>query len=212
MTADGVGSIRPGGRTARTRAAVAAAVQAELLEVGYGGTTIDRIAKRAGVAKTTVYRRWGNVGQLVVDMFAEAAGTQIPIADTGSFEGDLRELARSSIAALRNPANRAVFDIVVSAAVHDPAARESLTAFFAARIDNGAVIVQRAVDRGEVPADADAAEVIRLVGAPYFARLYITGEPIDPEDADRWAAMVALAARNGLLSRADKERRAYKEP
>src|SRR6185437_7922491 len=117
MTADGVGSIRPGGRTARTRAAVAAAVQAELLEVGYGGTTIDRIAKRAGVAKTTVYRRWGNVSQLVVDMFA----------DTGSIEGDLRELARSSVALLLNPVNRAIIDIVVSEAVHNPSARDTLT-------------------------------------------------------------------------------------
>src|SRR6185437_2231117 len=175
MTADGVGSIRPGGRTARTRAAVAAAVQAELLEVGYGGTTIDRIAKRAGVAKTTVYRRWGNVSQLVVDMFADAASTQIPVADTGSIEGDLRELARSSVALLLNPVNRAIIDIVVSEAVHNPSARDTLTTFFTSRIENAAVIVQRAVDRGEVPAGTDAAEVIRLVGAPYYARLYITG-------------------------------------
>ena len=199
MTADGVGSIRPGGRTARTRAAVAAAMQAELLEVGYAGTTIDRIAKRAGVAKTTVYRRWGNVSQLVVDMFADAASTQIPVADTGSIEGDLRELARSSVALLLNPVNRAVIDIVVSEAVHNSSARDTLTTFFAARLDNAAVIVQRAVERGEVPAGTDAAEVIRLVGAPYFARLYITGDPIGMQDADRAAAVVALAARSGLL-------------
>jgi AcrR family transcriptional regulator len=199
MTADGVGSIRPGGRTARTRAAVAAAVQAELLEVGYGGTTIDRIAKRAGVAKTTVYRRWGNVSQLVVDMFADAASTQIPVADTGSIEGDLRELARSSVALLLNPVNRAIIDIVVSEAVHNPSARDTLTTFFTSRIENAAVIVQRAVDRGEVPAGTDAAEVIRLVGAPYYARLYITGDPIGMADADRAAAVVALAAKEGLL-------------
>jgi AcrR family transcriptional regulator len=199
MTADGVGSIRPGGRTARTRAAVAAAVQAELLEVGYGGTTIDRIAKRAGVAKTTVYRRWGNVSQLVVDMFADAASTQIPVADTGSIEGDLRELARSSVALLLNPVNRAIIDIVVSEAVHNPSARDTLTTFFTSRIENAAGIVQRAVDRGEVPAGTDAAEVIRLVGAPYYARLYITGDPIGMADADRAAAVVALAAKEGLL-------------
>ena len=196
---DGVGSIRPGGRTARTAAAVAAAVQAELLEVGYGGTTIDRIAKRAGVAKTTVYRRWGSVSGLVVDMFAQAAGVQIPVADTGSLEGDLRELARSSVALLRNAANRAIIDIVVSEAVHDPSAREALTTFFADRIENAAVIVRRAVERGEVPAGTDAGEVIRLVGAPYYARLFVTGDPIGVEVADRGAAIVALAARHGLL-------------
>jgi tetracycline repressor-like protein len=88
---------------------------------------------------------------------------------------------------------------VVSEAVHDPSARDVLTTFFAGRIENAAVIVRRAVDRGEVPAGTDAAEVIRLVGAPYYARLYITGEPIGFADADRAAAVVALAARTGLL-------------
>jgi len=202
---DGAGSVRPGGRTARTREAVAAALQAELLEVGYAGTTIDRIAKRAGVAKTTVYRRWGSVGQLVVELFAQAAGAQIPVADTGTLEGDLRELARASVAVLRHPPSRAIFDIVVREAVHDPAARAALTTFFAGRIENAAGIVERAVARGEIPPDTDAAEVIRQLGAPYYARMYITGEPIGQTDADRAAAVVALAARAGLLtkSRAD---------
>jgi AcrR family transcriptional regulator len=157
-------------------------------------------AQRAGVAKTTVYRRWGSVGQLVVELFAEAASAQIPVADTGSLEGDLRELARASVAVLRHPPSRAIFDIVVREAVHDPAARAALATFFASRIKNAAGIVERAVARGEIPPDTDAAEVIRQLGAPYYARLYITGEPIDRADADRAAAVVALAAREGLFS------------
>jgi AcrR family transcriptional regulator len=178
---------------------VAAALQEELLEVGYGGTTIDRIAKRAGVAKTTVYRRWGSVGQLVVELFAEAAGGRIPIADTGSLEGDLRALARSAVAVLLHPQSRAIFDVVVREAVHNPAARAALTDFFAGRVANAAPIVSRAVARGEIPPDTDAAEVIRQLGAPYYARLYITGDPIGVPDADRAAAVVALAAKAGLL-------------
>ncbi|MFF5297528.1 TetR/AcrR family transcriptional regulator [Paractinoplanes globisporus] len=178
---------------------MAAALQEELLEVGYGGTTIDRIAKRAGVAKTTVYRRWGSVGQLVVELFAEAAGGRIPIADTGSLEGDLRALARSAVAVLLHPQSRAIFDVVVREAVHDPAARAALTDFFAGRVANAAPIVERAVARGEIPAGTDAAEVIRQLGAPYYARMYITGDPIGEADADRAAAVVSLAARAGLL-------------
>jgi AcrR family transcriptional regulator len=194
-----VGTVRPGGRTARTRAAVTEALQAELLEVGYAGTTIERIAQRAGVAKTTVYRRWGSLTQLVVDVFAETAGTLIPPPDTGSLEGDLRELGRASIALLTMPRLRTVFDIVVREAIHDPATRAALTEFFAARIEIGTAIVRRAVERGEARPGTDAAEVIRLVGAPYYARAYITGEQLDPAIADRTAAMIALAAREGLL-------------
>ncbi|GAA2350592.1 TetR-like C-terminal domain-containing protein [Dactylosporangium salmoneum] len=195
------GSVRPGGRTARTKAAVTEALVAELLEVGYAGTTIERIAQRAGVAKTTVYRRWGSLAQLVVDAFADTAGAQVPLPDTGSLEGDLRELGRASIAMLRMPHLRAVFDVVVREAIHDPAARSALTEFFAARIANGAAIVERAVARGEAAEGTDPAEVIRMVGAPYYARAYITGEPLDPALADRTAAVIALAAREGLLLR-----------
>lgn len=200
LAVDGAGTARPGGRTARTREAVADALQQELLEVGYAGTSIDRIARRAGVAKTTVYRRWGSVGQLVLELFTEAAAEQIPVADTGTFEGDLRALARAAVAVLTDPRGRAVFDIVVREAVHDPAARAALTGFFAGRVANAAPIVERAVARGEIPARTDAAEVIRQLGAPYYARMYITGDPIGPADADRAAAVVALAAREGLLA------------
>ena len=51
------GSLRPGGRTARTRAAVMRAVVGELIDKGYAGTTVERVAARAGIAKTTIYRR-----------------------------------------------------------------------------------------------------------------------------------------------------------
>ncbi|WP_432980706.1 TetR/AcrR family transcriptional regulator [Dactylosporangium sp. CA-233914] len=197
--AEPVGTVRPGGRTARTRAAVAEAVRQELVEVGFTGTTMERIAQRAGVAKTTLYRRWGSVAQLVIDLFTETAAAQIPLPDTGSLEGDLRELGRSSIALLRMPPLRAAFDVIVREAIHDPAARAALTAFSAARIANGSALVHRAIERGEAPPGTDAAEVVRLVGAPYFARAYITGEPLEPQIADRTAAMLALAIRAGLL-------------
>lgn len=206
LASEGAGSVRPGGRTARTREAVAAALQEELLEVGYTGTSIDRIARRAGVAKTTVYRRWRSVGQLVVELFAEYAGVSMPIVDTGSIEGDLRALARSVVAVLTQPTIRAVFDIVVTEAVHDPAAGKALTDFFAHRLENAAPITSRAVARGEVPGGTDQAEVIRQLGAPLYARLYITREPITPADGDRAAAVTANAARAGLLVNTDVAR------
>ncbi|MFC7589155.1 TetR/AcrR family transcriptional regulator [Nonomuraea antimicrobica] len=53
------GTVRPGGRTARVRAAVLEATQDELVERGFHELTMDQVAARAGVGKTTVYRRWG---------------------------------------------------------------------------------------------------------------------------------------------------------
>ena len=65
MTLHPPGSRRPGGRTARTRAAVMRAVIGELIDNGYAGATVERVAVRAGVAKTTIYRRWRSMDGLL---------------------------------------------------------------------------------------------------------------------------------------------------
>ncbi len=75
MTEQGPGTARPGGRTARTRAAVIQADIGELTEHGYAaGTTVEQVAARAGVAKTTIYRRWRSLDGLLADVMAEARG------------------------------------------------------------------------------------------------------------------------------------------
>src|SRR3954451_5268102 len=91
---------RPGGRTARVRAAVLAAVEAELAERGYDGLSIDGVAARSGVHRTTVYRRWRTVDGLLVDLLATAADDAWAPTDTGSLEGDLGELNREIHASL----------------------------------------------------------------------------------------------------------------
>ena len=101
------GTRRPGGRTARTRAAVLQAALSELIENGYPGLTVERIAARAGVAKTTIYRRWGSLEGLLADLMAEQAAREIPVQDEGDLGSDLRALARDAVASVRDPAVRA---------------------------------------------------------------------------------------------------------
>ncbi|MEV4410757.1 TetR/AcrR family transcriptional regulator [Catellatospora sp. NPDC049609] len=194
------GTARPGGRTARNRAAVLDAVRAELAEAGYAGTTVDRIAQRAGVAKTTVYRRWGSIEGLVVDLLGELSAAAIPLPDTGDVESDLRDLARGIVALLQDPVDSAPVTAVIAAAIHTPAARQALTDFYAARIRHAAHLVDRAVERGQLPAGTDAVEVIRLVGAPIYYRALVTGEPIDDAVAHRAAAAAVAAARAGAAT------------
>ena len=91
---------RPGGRTARVRADVLAAVEAELAEHGYDGLTIDAVAARSGVHRTTVYRRWKTVAGLLVDLLQAGLDDTWEPADTGSLEGDLISLNREVYAAL----------------------------------------------------------------------------------------------------------------
>lgn len=197
--AEGPGTVRPGGRTARTRAAVMQAVIGELTEHGYAGTTVERVAARAGIAKTTVYRRWRSLDGLLADLMAERAQQQIPVPDEGDLGSDLRALARAVVASVRQPAIRAAMTSIVAAAVQDPAARDVLSRFLATRAATMTAITDRAARRGELPPGTDAAAVIQTVTALIYYRLFIAGEPASDDVADSAAAAAAAAAHAGAL-------------
>jgi len=194
------GTLRPGGRTARTRAAVLAAVIGELGEHGYAGASVERVAARAGIAKTTIYRRWGGLDGLLADLMADYAAREVPVPDQGDLGSDLRALARAVVASLRDPAIGAGFASIVGAAVRDPAARDVLAAFIAGRTAAMGAIVDRASRRGEVPAGTNAAGVIQAVTAQLFYQLFVAGEPPSRDVADRAAAIATAAAHSGALA------------
>ncbi|TDE22119.1 TetR/AcrR family transcriptional regulator [Actinomadura sp. 6K520] len=195
----GPGTVRPGGRTARVRDAVRRATLAELAERGYEGLTVESVAARSGVHRTTVYRRWRNADGLVADALDLAAGEPWPVPDTGTLDGDLRAIARLVLTGFADPAQGPVARAFVLAAAQSAAAARALNAFFARRHEQSAVVVERAAERGEVPAGTDAAEVVRVAVAPLYYRLFVTGEPADEAAADRAAASAAAAARAGAL-------------
>ncbi|MFD3701775.1 TetR/AcrR family transcriptional regulator [Nocardia sp. NPDC058658] len=186
---------RPGGRSARVREAVLDATTAELAERGYQGLNVDSVAQRAGVHKTTVYRRWGGPEGLVADALERASEQPWPIPDTGTLAGDLRGLAELVRVGFDDPESGPVATAFVTAGMQHPDAAAALRRFYAARHDEAAVIVARAVERGEVEPDIDADEVVRLAIAPLFHRLFITHEPVTAEQARRAADVAAALAR-----------------
>ncbi|MBB2912416.1 AcrR family transcriptional regulator [Streptosporangium becharense] len=193
------GTLRPGGRTARVREAVREATLAELGEKGFEGLTVESVARRSGVHKTTVYRRWGSVEGLAADALDLAGGEPWPVPDTGTVEGDLRELTRLVLTGFTDPATGSIPTAFISAAMRDPVVAKALRDFFAARHRQSAPIVERAVARGELPEGTDAADVVRTAVAPLYYRLFISGEPVDETVADRAAATALAAARAGAF-------------
>lgn len=200
MTVNPPGSRRPGGRTARTRAAVIQAVIGELNDHGYAEATVEHVAARAGVAKTTIYRRWGSLDGLLADLMAEHAAQQIPVPDEGTLDADLRALARSVVASVRDPAIRAAMASMIAAAVQNPAARQVLFGFLATRTATMTTLIDRAVRRGELPAGTDAAGILQTVTALIYYRLFIAGDQPSPELADRAGAAAAAAAHAGVFT------------
>ncbi|MBL7253102.1 TetR/AcrR family transcriptional regulator [Paractinoplanes lichenicola] len=196
-----VGTIRPGGRTARVRAAVLEAAADALVEGGFDRLDLADVARRAGAGKTTVYRRWGTAAGLVADLLADMAEQSSPRTDLGSLLEDLRANARLVQRTLTDPRQGALFRAVIVAAAGDARAAEALHRFYAVRIAEWSSCVDDAVARGELPGGTDGAEVIRAVSAPLYYRLMISKEPIDEAAADRAAEAATAAARAGVFVR-----------
>lgn len=191
------GSVRPGGRTARVRAAVLRAAGDILAEHGSAGLDLAEVAQRAQVGKTTVYRRWGSTTALVTDMLAEMATESEPRADTGTLLGDLTANALLVQRTLTDPRQGPLFRAVITAAGHDGRTAAALRRFYRTRIDEWAPCVRRAAARGEVPAGTDAREVVRAVSAPLYYRLLVTQDPLDEAAARAAARAATTAARAG---------------
>src|SRR5262245_43291301 len=126
---------RAPGRGSRLRAAVLAATLDELTAGGFTALTIDNVARRAGVHKTSVYRNWKDRTSLVADALTENVATGVPIPDTGTIETDLRDYARSLIGWLTSPLGRAVLAATISdAARAEPEIAEIEQRFYVDRL------------------------------------------------------------------------------
>ncbi|MEU7166352.1 TetR/AcrR family transcriptional regulator C-terminal ligand-binding domain-containing protein [Streptomyces morookaense] len=198
------GTVRPGGRTARVRAAVLQAAGDVLAEQGFAHLDLGDVARRAQVGRTTVYRRWGTVTALVADLLQDMAEQSLPRTETGSLLGDLRANARLVQRTLTDARQRPLFKAVIAAATWDARTAEALHRFYDTRVAEWAPCVRQAADRGEVPEDTDAHEVIRAVSAPLYYRLLTSDAPLDRAAADRAAGAAAAAARAGAYVRHHK--------
>jgi AcrR family transcriptional regulator len=197
------GTVRPRGRTERVRTAVLAATREQIQAHGLANLTVERVADAAGVAKTTVYRRWRDITGLTAELFREIAETSIPLPDTGSVDKDLRELASGIGRFYAAPAMRELALGLIAASVHNPRAAQTLGGFFHARNNQAAEAVRRGIARGELPPDTDPVEVIRALGAPFYYRMLVTHEPLDDAVAERAAAAAIAAARAGAYRSLD---------
>ncbi|GAB2736057.1 TetR/AcrR family transcriptional regulator [Streptomyces bullii] len=192
------GTVRPGGRTARVRAAVLRAAGDVLAEQGFAHLDLADVARRAEVGKTTVYRRWGSVTGLVADLLADMAEQSLHRTQTGSVLGDLRANADLVQRTLADPRQGALFRAVIAAAACDARTAEALRRFYDVRIAEWAPCVEEGVVRGELPSGTDAAAVVRAVSAPLYYALLTTGTPPGPAAADRAARAAFAAAAAGV--------------
>ncbi|MGV9560230.1 TetR/AcrR family transcriptional regulator [Streptomyces sp. NPDC003401] len=195
------GTVRPGGRTARVRAAVLRAAGDVLAEEGFDRLDLAEVARRAEVGRTTVYRRWGTVTGLVADLLAETAETSSPRARTGAVLTDLLANAALVQRTLADVRQGALFRAVIAAAACDARTAQALRRFYAVRVAEWVPCVEQGVARGELPTGTDAGAVVRAVSAPLYYEWLTAGVVPDAPAAERAARAAHAAAAAGVYVR-----------
>ena len=163
------------------RRAVLEATLAELLESGYGGLSIDAVARRAGVHKTTVYRQWPNHEVLVTDAILQLSDRELPVPDTGSLRSDLVALAMAIAAQITQPHVTALIRTLVAEGPRLPAFQETARSFWSRRFTLTGRLIQRAILRGELQPETDVPLLLESLIGPLYLRLLVTGEELSEE-------------------------------
>ncbi|MFF7749278.1 TetR/AcrR family transcriptional regulator [Streptomyces sp. NPDC007971] len=170
---------RPGGRSARVQESVHSAVRALLSEVGRDALTVPLVAQRAGVTPSTVYRRWGDLQELLSDVAVEHLRPDTSPEDHGSLRSDLTAWAEQFLDEMSSPSGRAY---IRDALLGDPDGSNAgrCSAYAAEQID---VILARATGRRENVPGVET--VMDRVVAPFMYRILFRPDGLDPVYAQR---------------------------
>lgn len=177
------------GRPRRADAIFTAALEL-LADNGYEGLTMEAVAFRAGVNKTTLYRWWKSKDEVLAAALTDSDLLTFPAPDTGSLHGDLLALGRGIHTLLTNTATAPIAAAVLAAAPRSPALAEVGRTFFADRAEREHPIFRRALDRGELPENADPRAIMDMLAGTIWFRLFLRAEPLGEADLERAVDMV----------------------
>jgi AcrR family transcriptional regulator len=165
-------------RSDASRQAILQATFALMEEDGFDRLSIEGIAAKAGVGKTTIYRWWPSKGVLAVEAFLTSVTPRIGFTKTASAAMDLRRQMLSLAALYRGPTGRFVREMIGSSQT-DPAMRQAFVdGFLTPRRQAARDVVQRGMSTGEFIADCDLDIAIEALYGPIYYRLLTSGAPL----------------------------------
>ncbi|OII69084.1 TetR/AcrR family transcriptional regulator [Streptomyces sp. CC77] len=200
---------RPGRpRSAAADTAILEATRAALVEQGWSKLSLSDVAARAGVAKTTLYRRWPGKSELVVDAVA-VLFDELELPDRGSLAADIEGVVHQFAGILQRPEAKTALMAVVAESTRDRALRDRIRASI---VDRQKRLVlegrARAQARGELPATAGTQEdgtddlVFDVIAGAVVHRALVSGEPVTAAWVTRFTALLlgGLSAAAGRVT------------
>ena len=173
-------------RSAQIDAAVIAATGKLLAERGYTATSIETIARRAGVGKATIYRRWRSKEELVVELLSHVAAGVAPVPDLGDTRSELLRLVSEAIEHLKRTPTGGIIQGLASELSRNPKlsrlVRERVISLRRAEVGK---VLKRGIARGDLRADTDAEIAHELLIGPAYYHLLLGGKQLDEQFAER---------------------------
>jgi AcrR family transcriptional regulator len=168
---------RPGGRTADVTRRINQAILELLAEGGIDACTFQNVAAKAGIERSTLYRRnpdrWPTIMGAIIDL----AERETAIFETGSFRGDLASTLVNLVNILNGPLGPALME--VAAILQSGVSPGQTERFWESRRRRLASMFDAAISRGELPADVDRDELFSMAAGPIYFRKFIAALPID---------------------------------
>jgi AcrR family transcriptional regulator len=164
-------------RVVRSRTTVLNATAELLFERGYSATSIDEIARRSGVAKTTIYRHWSDRTALLRDACSKI-GTPLERPDTGNVRDDVTAVLLNLASALRSARWTSVLPSIIDAAERDP----EMAAMYSQLQHGYSAVLQDlladGIGDGALPKDANASALTAMLIGPLFYRRWFSREVV----------------------------------
>lgn len=174
--------------------AIVDAAFAELASAGYGRLSLEAIAKRAGVGKTAIYRRWSSKQELVVSIVTTVALAALDLPHGATLREDLLEYLSDAERALTHPLAGAIIpDLLAESFRNGGLAEALLAAVRDPRRRKAAGLVDRAIERGELRADIDVQLALDIIAGPLYWRLAVVREPRSPDYLSRLTDAIIAA-------------------
>jgi AcrR family transcriptional regulator len=168
-------------RDERAHGAILIATLELMAQNGAHDLRMDDVARRAGVGKATIYRRYRSKDELITAAVAQLV-SEIAVPDTGRTRADLQALMRGAVDVYRGSLEAAVMPTLVEAMSRDTElARLVREEFLARRRAALQEVLERGIERGDLRRDLDIDLALDVLGGPLFYRLLITGGPIDEQ-------------------------------
>ncbi|MEX2237649.1 MAG: TetR/AcrR family transcriptional regulator [Dehalococcoidia bacterium] len=180
------GPAGDGTRASRTRQAILAATRELLAEGGVRRLTIEGVAARAGVAKTTIYRRWRSREELALAVLIDMVEQVATVPDLGDTRAELVAFVNRAVKVLRDTLMGRVMQGIVSELAQNPelaqAFRDQVVALRLAEVRH---VMERGIARGDIRPDVDFDLAHELLFGPVYYRLLLSGARLDNEMAER---------------------------